>query len=264
MDDRFKPTNQNNRQTQARSPQPEPPAIHIDNIMKRSSRDHSKSSIHALISGCQREAYEGRENEQGYCFELFRRALQDKDNQAWEAVEKQYWGLVSSWCYEYLKQELPIDEVDLFVRSALIRFWQTLSVRQQTLNEQFAHIGSLLKYLQQCTATVIHDHNRDLRRRDRLHDACTSISTGHDPRAFEDQVIDQMEQSDLVKRIANWVRVYVEDEREKLILKLSYEDGLAPRRIAELHPESFGSVKEVHHIKERVVRRLRRAMQAFN
>ena len=70
-----------------------------------------------------------------------------------------------------------------------------------------------------------------------------------------------MEQTDLVDRIANWIRVYVDDEREELVLRLSYEDGLAPRRIAELHPDIFESVKDVHHIKERVVRRLRRAMQ---
>ena len=233
----------------------------IDEFMEKSERELRQLPMPALIAGCQRESFSGRDQERGFCFELFRRALQEKNEVAWEAVEQQYGALVSLWCYEATREELPPEEIDLFARSAFIRFWQTLSAREEALEQQFAHIGAILSYLRQCALTVIHDHNRELRRRERIRRKFFRVSSGIEPRAFEDNLVDEMEQAQLIERIIHWIKVYVDDEREQLVLRLSYEEGLAPRRIAAQHAGLFTNVAEVHQIKERVIRRLRRAMQ---
>ena len=233
----------------------------IDELMERSERELRRMPLPALVAGCQQESFEGRDQERGYCFELFRRALQEKDEIAWEAVEEQYFALVSLWCYETLSEELAAEEVDLFARGALVRFWQTLSIREETLENQFSHIGAILKYLRHCAQTVVHDHNREQRRRERIQRRFYRTSSGLDPRALENTIFDDIEQSHLIQKVARWINVYVEDERERLVFELSYGEGLTPRHIAALHENHFENVAEVHQIKERVMRRLRRAMQ---
>lgn len=236
----------------------------IDELMERSERELRQMPLPALVAGCQKESFEGRDQERGYCFELFRRALQAKDEAAWEAVEGQYFALVSLWCYETLSEELAAEEVDLFARAALVRFWQTLSIREETLEDQFSHIGAILKYLRQCAQTVVHDHNREQRRRERIQRRFYRVSSSLDPRAFENIILDDIEQSQLIQKVSRWLKIYVEDERERLVFDLSYVEGLTPRHIASLHQNHFASVAEVHQVKERVMRRLRRAMQELD
>jgi hypothetical protein len=236
----------------------------IDELMERSERELRQMPLPALIAGCQKESFEGREQERGYGFELFRRALQEKNDAAWEAVEEQYFALVSVWCYETVSEELTAEEIDLFARGALVRFWQTLSTREETLDKQFSHIGAILKYLRHCAQTVVHDHNREQRRRERIKRRFYRASSGLDPRAFENIILDEIERSQLIQKVSHWMNVYAEDELERLVFRLSYEEGLTPRRIATLHEDRFKSVTEVHQVKERVMRRLRRAMQELD
>jgi len=47
------------------------------------------------------------------------------------------------------------------------------------------------------------------------------------------------------------------DNRERLVMHLSYEIGLLPSEIYTHFPQSFSSVDEVRRIKERVLKRLR-------
>ena len=44
-------------------------------------------------------------------------------------------------------------------------------------------------------------------------------------------------------------------------MELSYGYGLAPARIAEVHPEYFADAREVRRIKERLVKRARRSLR---
>ena len=57
-------------------------------------------SLAEIIRRCQEEARQTRDKEQGHCFELFQRALGDRQPGAWEAVQQQYQRRVLGWLYK--------------------------------------------------------------------------------------------------------------------------------------------------------------------
>jgi DNA-directed RNA polymerase specialized sigma subunit len=67
---------------------------------------------------------------------------------------------------------------------------------------------------------------------------------------------DRSEQS-VRRELADYVLSLVHDERERLVLHLTYEFDLPPREIVKRHPQYFENTAEVNRIKERLKKRLR-------
>src|SRR6266508_3882643 len=61
-----------------------------------------------------------------YCFEMFRRAICDRDERAWDAVFAQYHGLVLA---NVRRQPWPVvrgDDDEAWVNGAFARFWHAV------------------------------------------------------------------------------------------------------------------------------------------
>lgn len=56
-------------------------------------------NLETVIEGCQAESARSRTQERGYGFELFRRALEEKEPGAWAAIDNQYKNLILHWLY---------------------------------------------------------------------------------------------------------------------------------------------------------------------
>ncbi len=63
-----------------------------------------------------------------------------------------------------------------------------------------------------------------------------------------------------IHHIANWIAENVTDPKERLILHFSFELNMPPAEIAEQHPDHFPDAQSVRRIKERVLKRARRAL----
>ena len=83
-------------------------------------------SLDAVIQGCRTEAQQPRAQEIGYCFELFRRAVEDQEQGAWTAIDEQYRHLIVRWIYDH-SSELPAEDIEQIAPETLPRFWQALS-----------------------------------------------------------------------------------------------------------------------------------------
>jgi hypothetical protein len=218
-------------------------------------------STEAIIQGCQTEAAQPRAEESGYCFELFRRALEDQEAVAWTAIDQQYRQLILRWGCE-CAPDIPRAEVEEIVTAALPKFWQSLTRSTDPLTRRFAHVGAVLKYLKQCTVSVLLDYKRQLRRAERLRQRLVSADHLLTPQVTTEQDFsDRLDQEQLLQQVRAWIQTNVTDVQEQLVLHLSYQAGLSPCEIATWYPQEFPDAQSVRRIKERVLKRARRALR---
>jgi hypothetical protein len=217
-------------------------------------------NLEEVIQGCQDESTRPRSEEMGYCFELFRRAFEEEQQAAWLAIDEQYRRLMLRWICD-CSSGLPPQEVEEIVPQALPKFWYSLTRSTMPLTERFAHVGAVLNYLKQCTISVYREHERRLRRRERVnHHLVSAKYAGSDQPEAEEELLSRIDQERLLQRVRRWIQTYVSDRQEQRLLFLSYEVGLTPAEIAARYPQEFPDTQTVHRIKERILKRARRAL----
>ena len=183
--------------------------------------------------------------------ELFRRAIADADEAAWEAVVALYRGLLIAQSTRQVVRSLVVEDAGFCVDRAFQRFWR--ATRARGIHE-FQDLASILKYLKMCLASVLLDEARARRRQ-----ACVSFD-GLAPDAYvssdpSSEVVAGIAQVELWKAIDRELRT----DTERLVVRLSFAAGLSPREIKALHPEHFADVSEVYRLKRNLIERLRRS-----
>jgi hypothetical protein len=220
--------------------------------------DLSHTPVSELAMACRQETEKFRRGEpsvDSFCFELFRRAVCERDQLAWQAVLTQYRGVVLTWVQ---RQGAAADEVDFWINRAFDRFWSAVGPERFPM---FGGLSSVLRYLQMCAASAVLDDARS--RRGGL---VESLDHGHEVSGTERQSADEGAdvEAQAVGRLSGqelWETVTRElaDEAERAIVYLSFALDLKPGEIYERRPELFGSVSDVYRIKRNVIDRLRRS-----
>jgi RNA polymerase sigma factor (sigma-70 family) len=217
--------------------------------------------LNEIIRGCQTESRQKRSEEIGYCFELFRRALETSDQGAWTAIRNQYHALLLSWIHT-ASHGLPQSDVEDLVQESFIAFWRALARRTIQVGKRFPHVGALLSYLRQCTGSAVISYQRHQQRTERLEEELVAIQSnqGSSP-LWEKDALEDVYRTELLRKIQNWVETSVTDPQEKLVLHLTFDQGLKPVEIVALHPDRFPETKVVYRVQERVLKRARRALK---
>jgi hypothetical protein len=83
--------------------------------------------------------------------------------------------------------------------------------------------------------------------------------TGQD--SAEEAVTERLVQEQLLQRVRTWIQANVTDSQERLVLSLSYQAGLSPGEIADRYPQEFPDAQAVRRVKERILKRARRALR---
>ncbi len=185
-----------------------------------------------------------------FCFELFRCAVVLRDDDAWAAIYHQYRDVVCRWVGAAQGQQ---GQDDATVLAAFERFWRAVDAAK------FARFGSLagvLQYLKMCALSARLDAARaDRHAADESLDDGATAEPAHPGIGMEEGVDARIDGA------AFWARVgaVLVDERERLVIYLSYVIGLTPRDIHARHGERFADVKEVYRLKRAALDRLRRA-----
>lgn len=184
----------------------------------------------------------GRSDERGHCYELFRRAIVDHDQQAWAAVYEQYRRLVARWV---TGSPGPVDDR---IHEAFERFLRT--VNPQTFTTDFSGIDKVMACLKMCARSVsIDQYRRDEKRAFvvALEDVTTKTGDSTDSQALDNVMLEEL---------FSYIEGRLKDEQERLVFYASFRDGLMPRMIAAEYPDHFADVAQVRRIKEKVVLRL--------
>ena len=186
----------------------------------------------------------------GTGLELFRRAICERDEEAWRAIIEQYRGIVVA-AIRRRPAATQLREDDMYwVNRAFQRFW--VAVRPERF-EQFAELPAVLRYLSMCAASVLLD---DLRARRGFQFLSLDEAGPHSARAADhgDLVSSRLDAAAL------WgaVREALPDDTDRLVAQLSFIGALTPREIFARHRDRFETVNDVYRVKRNLMERLRR------
>jgi hypothetical protein len=217
--------------------------------------DLTQTSLADLARACQRETsrfQRGEPSDDQYCRELFRRAVCEREQMAWDAIVTQYRGIVLAWIRQHPASAAAQEDDEFWVNRAFERFWMALGPERFAL---FPDLRSLLKYLKLCVHSVLLDGVR-ARHATRLE----PLEQAPAERTAEGADIEAL----AVGRLAGgelWqaIEAALPDESERLLIYLSYALDLKPRQIQERHPALYPTVADVYRIKRNVLDRLRRS-----
>lgn len=98
-------------------------------------------------------------HDERYCFELFRRALEKKDQDAFTAIYKTYEPLVRKWVRSHQLRD-QVDETDLFfVSDSFTNFWKSFNnPNYPDKFKNFSRVAALLNYLNSCVYSCITEY----------------------------------------------------------------------------------------------------------
>ncbi|MFN8491784.1 MAG: sigma-70 family RNA polymerase sigma factor [Caldilineaceae bacterium] len=183
--------------------------------------------------------------------QLFRQAIVERKQEAWERIYQNYSPLVFSWVINHPCFWKMGEDAAYFVNRAFEKMWVALTP------DKFAHfydLPSLLKYLQTCVHSVVIDHARKLDQRARTlpFDADPALEPA-DPVQAVERALEEMWWAEVWKRIRRRL-----SKREERLLYYRFICDLKPRQICEQFPEDFADVNEVYCLLQNVLGRLRR------
>jgi hypothetical protein len=220
-------------------------------------RTLNKVSLPQLIVGCRQEQT-NISSVRGCCFELFRRAIELGDDHAWFAILQQYRPLFARWVLESVTVEVDHFVVEELLQISLARFWHYLVAAERPLAARFSHTGQLLKYMKQCVRSACREWQRGEYRQVRLQQRLV-VAVDVPVRRPLEQHWSQKAHETRCTAVRHWLEEQCQDEAERLVYQLTYEEDLKPRQIVAQHPEHFPAVQDVYRIKQRLFRRIQRA-----
>ncbi len=188
-----------------------------------------------------------------YCFELFRRAILQKNERAWESVYQQYQPLVISWVERHPIATALDEEVQYFVNRAFEKMWVVMTPEKFL---EFDNLKSVLRYLQMCVHSCIVDH---MRAKDR---AILLEDEEMDPTSVDITEHETLEERAAAQADAvilwDWLAERLKNEQERVVVYGSFVLAMKPREIFEEYTGIFHDIKEIYMTKENVITRLQR------
>jgi RNA polymerase sigma factor (sigma-70 family) len=187
-----------------------------------------------------------------YCLELFRRAITQRDEDAWACVYQQYAPLVLTWVNQH-QSAAPLlgqDGSAPLVNAAFAKFSQALTPAKMG---NFDSLAAVLKYLKMCVHSVIADEVRS--RQARQYEETLELIE-HEPAS--DDPADDVVSNISAQGLWQVIQEELNGEDERVLIYLAYVHGMKPSEISSQHRKLFPSVEDVYRIKRNVLERLRR------
>jgi DNA-directed RNA polymerase specialized sigma24 family protein len=192
----------------------------------------------------------GQPSDPRYAYELFRRALAERDDVAWECLYQQYRGLVERWVRNNAAFGGCTESSENLAGEAFARFWRAIPPERF---ERFPTTAALLHYLQMCASCVVIDGARARTAARLMSSELLAAEEGlHAPP--DEEVIAHMEREEFWGYIATRLN----GEAERAVVFDSFIKGMKPREIYDARRGLFASVNDVYLAKRNVLDRLGR------
>lgn len=207
----------------------------------------------ALMRRCATESerfYRGLPHDTRFSYELFRRALVERNEAAWEQLFQHYSGLVEGWVRRSGAFTSSGESSEYFVVGAFVKFWRAITPERFA---SFPTLASLLHYLQLCATSVVIDSVRAQSWSEMLPEE--SMNASQAPQHSPDE-----EAMSRVQREEFWhfIDRQLHSEEERLVVYCSFVLCQTPRAIFAQRNDLFGSVNDVYNVKRNVLGRLSR------
>jgi hypothetical protein len=209
-----------------------------------------------LIEGCQKSRPDNAH--EPFCFELFRRAIVDKSEQCWSAIYQQYKNLVYGWILQFAKTNAPIGDAssEEMVLDAFTAFWRAFTPEKLNNADRLA---SILAYLKSCAVTAVLQARRKAEN--------ILLETAWDDEIIESDAVATQTRTGAESLVLHqlsadrlWTIVdhCCNDEKDRIVARLSLVANLKPRLILEQHPDLFANVAEIYALSRNLKNRLGR------
>jgi DNA-directed RNA polymerase specialized sigma24 family protein len=217
-------------------------------------------ALPGLADLCRQETQKFRRREafrDEFCYEIFRRAVCDRNSEAWSELFEAYGALARGWIVRHPARPSIHEDDEFLVNGLFERFIRAVGPERF---DQFPTLASLLNYLKLCAHSIILD---EVRRHDRVAVDSTDRlleELGEEPGA---------ESVDLVnvgaRELWDAIDRSLVDDGERRVVYLRLALGLTPREVQRREPDQFATVADVYRIYRNALDRLRRAteIQAF-
>jgi len=210
-------------------------------------------SLEEIVSACREQTLRYLRHEpsiDGFCFELLRRALCNRDDRAWQAVLSQYSPSVLAWVRHHPAAASVSEDDQYWVNRTFERLWSAIGA------DRFGHfegLPSLLRYLKLCAFSVLQDavRSNSANRQSYLDDDVADTVAAPD---VERATVGRLTASELWRTVDG----VLQDETERAVAHLSFVLDFQPREIYERHRDHFASVADVYRVKRNILDRLRR------
>lgn len=180
-------------------------------------------------------------------YELFRRAVVERDAEAWAAIALRYRPMLISWVGRCPAAAAAGESFEDMADEGLARAWRALTPGRFA---DFPNLAALLGYLHVCVTATVIDAARARLAYERI--GQQSVEDTHKP--LEQAVLDQIGRAELWELVIGLAAC----EAERVALIERYVFDLPPRVIQSRHPDLFPSVMNIYAATRNVCDRLRR------
>ena len=217
-----------------------PKQLSLIDLAKRCSEETELFRIH-------------QDHDTRYCFELFRRAIHEQDQLAWDMICKQYESIIANWWIKpHRGFKVSGEDVEQVINRTFEKFWSALSPEKF---DGFSNLGSLLRYLKMCVHSVITDYNRLEKKPSFYLTDREERITSKDPNSFpEKKVVDR----EYKQEFWDWICSQLKDEKELLVVYGTFSLNLKPKELYSKFLNRFNDVDEIYTTKQNILARLRR------
>ncbi len=218
--------------------------------------DVTSLSISSLSHLCRESTdryFQQASHDDRICLELFRRAIEDQDQEAWHAIIDQYSDLVRYWVRSHNSFDSTDEDQDYFLNRAFDNFWRAFS-RDPRKITRFSDIKSILQYLKLCAFTTVQEYvERQMRPRTLYlsNKPIEAIAVTSDP-------IGGLHDRMLADAIWDHVVSSLKNDQERIVATQFFLYDVKPRHIYAEHKDTFSSIDQVRRVKGNLMARLRR------
>jgi len=180
-------------------------------------------------------------------YDLFRRAVVERDADAWATIAERYRHLLISWALRCPAAHDVGEFYEDIADRALARAWAALSPERFAT---FPSLASLLAYLRTCVAAA----TIDTARAQAAHERVLHHTEQVDPMLLEHAVLERLDRAEVWQLVSNLVKT----EAERVVLVERFVLDLPPRVILARHPALFADVVVIYTAIRNLCERLRR------
>jgi RNA polymerase sigma factor (sigma-70 family) len=208
-------------------------------------------TVEDLAQKCAQETdlfFNHHDYDPSYCFELFRRAVRNKDERALEVVITLYQPLVARWVDKYSGFLSINEEAQDFIAQAFERFWVSFTPAKFDKSQNLA---AILRYLKMCVHGAITDAWRKYRRIQLEQEMREDVQEFSQPGSTLEDLLQNDEFWQLIRKKSR-------NPKEYTVVYASFRLALSPREIIAEYPGVFHGIKEIYQYKANLLDRLAR------
>ena len=183
-----------------------------------------------------------------FCYEVFRRAVVEGNELCWHKLQDIYRSAVAGWCRQAATAfKVETNDVSAFVWE---KFWRNYSAEKLA---QASGTPAILAYLKMCAGSCAADIRRERNSALSLDEPLpgsddVGLTRGDllaDTGPLPDEILETEGARETLWAV---VRAATKDERERVILRLKFQQDLSAAEIQAMNPKLFPLVNDVYRV----------------